>query len=531
MDQMDEGRADTWAKALWVLALVLAVAVPWLGTDAPQDDAYITYRYAEHLVAGDGLVFNVGEEPVEGYTNFLWTVLIAVGMGLGMNPEWLGPALGLVFSVIAAILCGRLAKRLGASPIYAAAAMALLALQPTQRVHAMGGLETSMFTALLLAGILPRVLAQRTARGDRASGIWLAAAALTRPEGVMVFGLLELADAFVARRARVGLATWAQALLTRALPFGLIVGAHVIWRRMTYGDWVPNTFHAKVASDATIQMEGLRYVGDAVLGFGVLLVVAPYLLLSLPLARGARALCLWITTIFCLYVVYVGGDYMPTFRFLLPIFPLWSALACASVSLVGRGDGGAQLARRAGWAFCMVSLASVAYAHSRADYWPGQADRHADLLAVGELLNEVLAPDDWIAATAAGRVPYFARRRCIDMMGLSDRHIAQVEASPEAMGALEGHLKGDGEYVLDRRPEVILFLRLMATPEPLVEKKNWVAVARKQAFSISESQIAQSPRFRAEYACRSLKLQNREGYMNIFVRKGVPVGAPPETKE
>jgi len=531
MGQMNEGRSDTRARALWILALVLAVAVPWLGTDAPQDDAYITYRYAEHLVAGDGLVFNAGEEPVEGYTNFLWTVLIAAGMGLGMDPEWLGPALGLVFSVIAAILCGRLARRLGASPIYAAAAMALVALQPTQRVHAMGGLETSMFTALLLAGILPRVLAERTARGDRTSGIWLAAAALTRPEGVMVFGLLELADAIAARRARVGLGTWAQAVFARALPFVLIVGAHVVWRRMTYGAWVPNTFHAKVDSDATIQLEGLRYLWEAALSFGVPLFLAPYLLLFLRPARGARVLCLWITTVFCLYVVYVGGDYMPTFRFLLPIFPLWSALACASASLVGRAGAWGASARGAGWALGIAGLVSVAIAHSRADYWPGQADRHADLLAVGKLLDEVLAPDDWIAATAAGRVPYFARRRCIDMMGLSDRHIARVEADPEATGALEGHLKGDGEYVLDRRPEVILFLRLMATPEPLVEKENWVAVARKQAFSISESQIAASPRFRAEYTCRSLKLQDREGYMNMFVRRGAPDGAPLGTRE
>jgi hypothetical protein len=337
----------------------------------------------------------------------------------------------------------------------------------------------------------------------------------------MVFGLLELADAFAARRARVALGTWLQAVFTRTLPFVLIVGAHVIWRRMTYGDWVPNTFHAKVASDSTTQLEGLRYVGDAVLSFGVILVLAPYLLLSLPMARTARALCLWSATVFCLYVVYVGGDYMPTFRFLLPVFPLWCALACASVSLVGRGDASGRVARRAGWAFCLVSLASVAFAHSRADYWPGQADRHADLIAVGKLLDEVLAPDDWIAASAAGRVPYFARRRCIDMMGLSDRHIARVEAKPKATGALEGHLKGDGEYVLDRRPEVILFLRLMATEQPLVEKQNWVAVARKQAFGISESQIAQSPRFRADYKPYSLPLPGRPGFMNLFAREGV----------
>ena len=39
-----------------------------------QDDAFITYRYARNLARGEGLVFNPGER-VEGYTNFLWTVM------------------------------------------------------------------------------------------------------------------------------------------------------------------------------------------------------------------------------------------------------------------------------------------------------------------------------------------------------------------------------------------------------------------------------------------------------------------------
>ncbi len=35
-----------------------------------QDDAFISFRYAENLVQGKGLVYNEGER-VEGYTNFL----------------------------------------------------------------------------------------------------------------------------------------------------------------------------------------------------------------------------------------------------------------------------------------------------------------------------------------------------------------------------------------------------------------------------------------------------------------------------
>ena len=42
------------------------------------DDAFITFRYAKNLVDGHGLIFNIGER-VEGYTSFLWTMLMSIG--------------------------------------------------------------------------------------------------------------------------------------------------------------------------------------------------------------------------------------------------------------------------------------------------------------------------------------------------------------------------------------------------------------------------------------------------------------------
>src|SRR5215208_1233784 len=49
------------------------------------DDAFISFRYAANLAHGHGLVFNPGER-VEGYTDFLWTVLIAAFMKVGIDP-------------------------------------------------------------------------------------------------------------------------------------------------------------------------------------------------------------------------------------------------------------------------------------------------------------------------------------------------------------------------------------------------------------------------------------------------------------
>ena len=52
--------------------------------DVVQDDAYISLVYSKNLVAGDGLVFNLGER-VEGYTNFLWVMLLAVPHALDVD--------------------------------------------------------------------------------------------------------------------------------------------------------------------------------------------------------------------------------------------------------------------------------------------------------------------------------------------------------------------------------------------------------------------------------------------------------------
>src|SRR4030081_52180 len=41
------------------------------------DDAMISMTYARNLAHGHGLVWNAGHAPVEGYTNFLWTVWMA----------------------------------------------------------------------------------------------------------------------------------------------------------------------------------------------------------------------------------------------------------------------------------------------------------------------------------------------------------------------------------------------------------------------------------------------------------------------
>ena len=76
---------ERWALRAGVLVLLAGTLVHALygyshedlsGHATGSDDAYISYRYARNLAAGDGLTFNPGER-VEGYSNLLYVLLLA----------------------------------------------------------------------------------------------------------------------------------------------------------------------------------------------------------------------------------------------------------------------------------------------------------------------------------------------------------------------------------------------------------------------------------------------------------------------
>ena len=73
----------------WTVALLAVGTAVWHAASLAWtcDDAFITFRYAQHFVDGHGLVFNLdpNEAPVEGYTNFSWTMWMALGAMLGFE--------------------------------------------------------------------------------------------------------------------------------------------------------------------------------------------------------------------------------------------------------------------------------------------------------------------------------------------------------------------------------------------------------------------------------------------------------------
>ncbi len=136
------------AAAALVFGLWRALGAAWLA-----DDSFISFRYAEQLVGGHGLVYNLGER-VEGYTNLLWTLLVAAALRLGIPPEMSATALGLAcWLALVGILGWRSWRRDHHGSFFPLAAMLVLLMEDFQ-TWATGGLETSLFTLLVVAGLL-----------------------------------------------------------------------------------------------------------------------------------------------------------------------------------------------------------------------------------------------------------------------------------------------------------------------------------------------------------------------------------------
>ena len=235
--------------------------VAWLNRFI-QDDAFISFHYARNFVEGQGLTFNPGER-VEGYTNFLWTVVMAIGFGLGLEPVAWSQVVGVALFAVSLGVTFTLAAQLSESRWVAIAAVLLLGTNFSFSAYATGGLETQMQACLVLSAFL---LSWRATRGPGVSRVFLVLAScvyglacLTRLDSSVALvlpGLLTLA-VVVSRGRNHG--TRALDVLALCLPAFLLLAPWFLWKLSYYGELLPNTFYAKVSSSASA-LRGIHYV-------------------------------------------------------------------------------------------------------------------------------------------------------------------------------------------------------------------------------------------------------------------------------
>jgi hypothetical protein len=454
------------------------------------DDAMISMRYAKNLAHGHGLVWNPGGERVEGYTDPLWVLYMAL-VHLFPIPQ---SKTSLVIQISAAIF---LAVNLyfvrkialfvsdGSESVALGAAVLTASYLPIN-FWSLQGMEVSV-AVLLTSVCLWQAL---TCMRDKTFSVWLyvllGVGTWVRPDMVVTFAAFIL---FLA--AFDPIHRWKHAVLGSVilLSFGAIQTAFRLWY---FGNIFPNTYYLKLTGYpfALRVSQGFYVLAKFMWRTNLLLFAIPFTLGAVRRDRRI-SLLLWVLIVQMMYSVYVGGDAweywggsnryisiaMPGFFILLSYGLLRIVQTIIDVVPPEPRAAGATTAP---WKMCVFpllivfSVVSVNSIHRddalaellllKAPLHTGSGDENQADVEEALLIREITTPEAKILVGRAGTIPYFSDRYSIDFLGKADRYIAHEPMRTEAHGLARltefrpGHMKYDYGYSIGQlEPDMIAF--------------------------------------------------------------------------
>jgi len=426
------------------------------------EDAFISFRYANNLAAGHGLVFNIGEH-VWGYSNFLWTVILALGVFCGFSIIAFAKYLG-VFSatIIIFVLFYWFLKRNHRHPYLALVSSLFLVTSTHFLIASQNGLETVFFTSLMFIGIILFLDAILEEREFPWYSICFLLASMTRPEGpllIVVASSIEIILWLKCKKRiilqRLGLA-W--------MVFTVGYAAYILMMFAYYDALLPNAFFVKVDLSGDHQIRRgvdylLSFLGDIRAAF--LLWPIFFILTDQKRALQNTVLMLFLIA-YLLFVVRVGGDFQVYFyRFIIPVLPLIFFLAGNGLLrmyelLQGSLPSFANIVCIV--IICGLIVTNFFFVKSPVISFYSQTAKRVPIVVenltllllrpealknkvnrwfssesldihpmdmVGKVLGEKLEPGVSVATGQAGQIPfYLGDRRVVDMIGLMDDEVA-----------------------------------------------------------------------------------------------------------
>lgn len=443
----------------FTLIVITAVVLLACANRFIQDDAFISFRYAQNLIEGKGLVWNDGDR-IEGYTNFLWTLLIAGAMYLGIPPLFAAQWTGLALFIVTLLGCRKILLMLLRSEPFAILGLILIGTNYTFSCYATGGLETQLQTALVTWQIYLMLRLTNRSVQPLHDGFLLSILAslsvLTRLDSVLIASIC-IGFALITVHSRKPLF-----IINLLVPFIIIPGIWIAWKFQYYGDIFPNTFYAKTSA-LGLPLHGFYYIYLFFVSYWLI----PFLFFfftSLFKMAGAVRIAVFrfvgVITIWCAYVMAVNGDFME-FRFMTPIIP--AIFIIITIVLHSLKD-----------VFLQATFVVMILAGSLHHFLMFGIEAQPTSIQTIQILSDFVSdpecnwqdvgielgnyfdhdPSVVIATTAAGAIPYYSRLTCIDMLGLNDRWIAQ---HGNILGSIPGHQRGPTiDYLIRRKVNLVL---------------------------------------------------------------------------
>ncbi len=454
----------------------------------PFEDAAMLMRYAQHLADGHGIVWNIGEHPVDGATDFLFMVASAALIKLGLTVGQSVRGIGFASHLLTILIIYWTNRRVNNANIAFSFLSGLYLVVGTGLSYVSAYFGTPFFAlAAASTWTLGLILIQKE---NPRFGLILAFAlsglitGQIRPEGVILASLMLLAVIIMRMTDDRSLSFWERArvrgifsiIFTFGAVFLLLGGAYFLWRWNYFGYPLPNPFYKK--GDSGLHWDSYNNSLLNLLRLCLPVVIA--FILGFRSRETTRQTIAYLIPIlgFAAAFILISDEMNYGARFQYALVPIalmsWTPLVRGLsfskqeqlsarergvyfIALIGLSTG---LVYYSWYQNCFLTSYQQTCAR------PYENDGRYDM---GKLLAEYRGKGYVIATTEAGLLPYYSGWDAIDTWGLNDQFIAH-----------NGSLTA--EYLDRYKPEIIMFHDYYS---PLVPPKLTEANLAQRWFSMT----------------------------------------------
>ena len=438
-------------KLSWLLITIAVVYAAVIQVIFPRyivDDAYISFRYAENLALRGELNWNVGEDPVEGYTGVAYHVLLAGFIKAGISPISASRFIGIFSFWLGFLMLYLIARRLELAPLFTGSLVLLYATTPVLFTHVFSGMETMLFVAFVLASLLAAL-----SKRDSVLSLLLLLTSLVRPEGVALSAFLFIAVGIA--RYRENREAFNRFFKNFLLIYFLPAAAYFAWRFFYYGQLLPNTFYAK--SGLGFHAPTLVDIARFIRRYFAVPLLGLLLLFGVETDTLFKTLREWIRERTAVFYVAAGALFCTALAFVLanshlianfghrlytPFLPFVWLLLAFGWKLGFSSLQETKEAKPVRYTFAVSvflilvlyqSLFQMVKIREEMEFARKQVILHEDEHnAIGRELGQLLPPEETIIVYMdAGAIPYFSKLRTIDFGDLNDELLASHTLSPE----------------------------------------------------------------------------------------------------
>ncbi len=433
------------------------------------DDAMISMNYAKHLADGYGMVWNVGEPPVQGFTNMGWMLHMSLFHLLPVDPSKISllvmiTSIVILLSVV--LIVYAIARNLYTASKQTALLTAIITAFYFPLVFwTLRGMEVGLVTLLVYSSVFfaYKLAVTQSYKHALLVGVLMFGAIITRFDSAAQIGLIILYLFFVSlekKQFKINL------IPVVFYAFGLI--GLLSFQYLYFGDMLPNTYHLKVVGVSSLEkiQLGINVFFDyAIREFSPLLfVIIGGLVYYKELRNKKIFLLLGLFFVQVAYSIYVGGDYAEPYnrpqvdaanRFITQGMPaLFIVFSIVIIKFIEdlkkiRTNSSLQVSNLT---VLLLGIATLIVISSEPWYKSMTGDiplLKADIwrAKLGVHINKNTEKGVVVAVHAAGQIPYYSDRNTLDLLGKSDSHIAKL---PPATKFRPGHNKWNYAYSIGK---------------------------------------------------------------------------------